>query len=169
MNGVRRVRRNPHLVNRNYMPTQSNARPEDVASPEAVVTAVYDVLSGRAGEERDWDRWRALYAPDARLIPIEIQTEGIPAPRVLSPEQYIESRKALLRDGDFYEWETEREELRSGSIAHVWSVYVAARTPGGEPIRQGANSIQLWNDGSRWWILSVVWDAVNAAALTRPD
>src|SRR5688500_19737446 len=101
MHGVRRVRRNPHLVNRNYMPTQSNARPEDVASPEAVVTAVYDVLSGRAGDERDWDRWRALYAPDARLIPIEIQTEGFTAQRVLSREQYIESRKTLLRVGDF--------------------------------------------------------------------
>jgi len=50
----------------------------------------------------------------------------------------------------------------------VWSIYEAARTPGGEPIRRGANSIQLWNDGSRWWILSVVWDAVNAAELTRP-
>lgn len=45
---------------------------------------------------------------------------------------------------------------------------LAARTPGGEPIRSGANSIQLWNDGSRWWILSVMWDAVNAAALSDP-
>src|SRR5687768_17690896 len=97
MNGVRRVRRNPHLVNRNYMPTQSNARPEDVASPEAIVTAVYDVLSGRAGDERDWDRWRALYAPDARLIPIEIQTEGLPAPRVMSPEQRSEEHTSELQ------------------------------------------------------------------------
>jgi hypothetical protein len=143
--------------------------PEDVASSEAVVAAVYEVLSGRAGEERDWDRWRALYAPNARLVPIERDAEGRSAPRVLSPEQYIESRRSLLAAGDFYEWETGREELRSGSIAHVWSIYEAARTPHGEPIRRGANSIQLWNDGSRWWILSVTWDAVNAAELTRPD
>lgn len=147
----------------------SEARPEDVASPEAIVKAVYEVLSGRADEARDWDRWRPLYAPDARLIPIETHSDGTPTPRVLAPEAYIESRTPFLAAGDFYEWETGREELRSGRMAHVWSIYEAARTPGGEPIRGGANSIQLWNDGSRWWILSVVWDAVNAAALSGPD
>ncbi len=151
------------------MPQGPGARPADVASPEAIVKAVYDVLSGRADEPRDWDRWRALYAPDARLIPIERDSDGTPTPRVLAPEEYIESRTPFLAAGDFYEWETGRQELRSGSVAHVWSIYEAARTPGVEPIRSGANSIQLWNDGSRWWILSVVWDAVNAAALTDPD
>jgi hypothetical protein len=151
------------------MTQRSDARPEDVASPEAIVVAVYEVLSGRAGETRDWDRWRPLYAPNARLIPIEGDGDGPSASRVLSPEEYIESRAAILAAGDFYEWETGREELRSGSIAHVWSKYEAARTPGGEPIRRGANSIQLWNDGKRWWILSVVWDAVNAASLITRD
>ncbi|HYN79900.1 MAG TPA: hypothetical protein VES88_00245 [Gemmatimonadaceae bacterium] len=110
------------------MTQTANARQADVASPEAIVAAVYEVLSGRAREERDWDRWRTLYVPNARLIPIENDTEGTPAPRVLSPEQYIASRRPLLAAGDFYEWETGREELRSGSVAHVWSIYEAART-----------------------------------------
>jgi len=145
-----------------------DARPEDVASPKAIVTAVYEILSGRAGEARDWGRWRTLYAPNARLIPIERDGEGLLVPRVLDPEEYIRSRAPLLAAGDFFEWETGREELQSGSTAHVWSLYVAAQSPGGAPIRRGANSIQLWNDGSRWWILSVVWDAVNAAAMTDP-
>jgi hypothetical protein len=129
---------------------------------------VYEVLSGRAGEMRDWDRWRPLYAPAARLIPIERDGDGLAAPHVLTPEEYIESRTSRLAAGDFYEWETDREEWRAGSVAHVWSIYEAGRTPGGASIRRGANSIQLWNDGSRWWILSVVWDAVNAAALSDP-
>jgi hypothetical protein len=88
---------------------------------------------------------------------------------VLAPEEYIRSRAPFLAAGDFYEWEIGREELRSGRMAHVWSIYEASEAPGGEPIRRGANSIQLWNDGSRWWILSVVWDAVNAAAPSDPD
>ena len=145
-----------------------DARQADVSSPDAIVKAVYEVLSGRADEARDWDRWRPLHAPGARLIPIERDGDGKPAPHAMAPEEYILSRTPFLAAGDFYEWETGREELRSGSVAHVWSIYEAARTPGGEPIRSGANSIQLWNDGSRWWILSVVWDAVNAAALTDP-
>ena len=150
------------------MTTGYSARRADVSSPEAIVKAVYEVLSGRADEARDWNRWRPLHAPNARLIPIERDGDGKAAPHAMAPEEYILSRTPFLAAGDFYEWETGREELRSGSVAHVWSVYEAARTPGGEPIRSGANSIQLWNDGSRWWILSVVWDAVNAAALTDP-
>ncbi|HEY3258449.1 MAG TPA: hypothetical protein VGJ64_06295 [Gemmatimonadaceae bacterium] len=144
----------------------SDARPADVASPKAIVIAVYEIISGRAGEARDWDRWRTLYAPGARLIPIERDGEGRSAPRVLDPDEYIESRTPMLAANDFFEWETGHEELRSGSIVHVWSAYDAARTPGGEVIRRGVNSIQLWNDGSRWWILSEVWDAVNAEAVT---
>ena len=144
------------------------ARQADVSSPEAIVKAVYEVLSGRADEARDWNRWRQLYAPNARLIPVERDADGKPTPHAMAPEEYIVSRTPFLAAGDFYEWETGREELRSGSVAHVWSMYEAARSPGGEPIRSGANSIQLWNDGSRWWILSVVWDAVNAAALSDP-
>jgi hypothetical protein len=150
------------------MPKRSEAHPVDVASTEAIVAASYEVLSGRAGDARDWDRWRPLYAPNARLIPIERDSDGALIPRVLTPEEYIASRTPLLVAGDFYEWETRREERRSGSIAHVWSEYVASRNPGGEAIRRGANSIQLWNDGSRWWIVSETWDVVSAAEMTDP-
>lgn len=146
--------------------TGSAAAKEDVASPRAIVDAVYEILSGRAGEPRDWDRWRTLYAPDARLIPVEKDDEGWVTPRVLDPESYIESREPMLAANDFFEWETEHEELRFGSIAHVWSFYEAARDPGGEPIRRGANSIQLWYDGTRWWIVSVLWDALSAAEMS---
>ena len=45
-----------------------------------------------------------------------------------------------------------------GHIAHVWSMYEASRTPGGEVILRGVNSIQLHNDGDRWWVVSMVWD-----------
>src|SRR5512139_5410 len=40
--------------------------PADVASPEAIITAVYDVISGDAGVARDWDRFRTLFHKDAR-------------------------------------------------------------------------------------------------------
>jgi hypothetical protein len=146
--------------------TTAAAARKDVSSPQSIVDAVYEILSGRAGEPRDWDRWRTLYIPDARLIPVESNGDGVVAPRVLDPDEYIESRSSMLAADDFFEWETEHEELRFGSVAHVWSFYEAARTPGGEAIRHGANSIQLWHDGTRWWIVSVLWDAVSAAQVT---
>ena len=52
------------------------ADPKDVASVDAIMASVYDVISGRAGEERDWDRMRSLFLPEARLIPSFVNPAG---------------------------------------------------------------------------------------------
>jgi hypothetical protein len=145
------------------------ARPEDVSSVEAIIAIDYELLSGRAGDKRDWDRMRTLFAPGARLIPIERDGNGAVIAHVMSIDEWIESRTPMLSAGDFFEYETAREERREGRMAHVWSSYEGARTPGGEPIRRGVNSIQLWNDGSRWWILSIAWDAISAVDVLRKE
>lgn len=131
-------------------------------TPEAIIRAAYAFLSGRASEPRDWNGWRALHAAGARLIPIETGNDGERIARVLTPDEYIASRSPFFAANDFFEWETDREERIYGSLAQVWSTYAAAHEPGGKPIRKGVNSIQLWHDGQRWWILSVAWDAVEA-------
>lgn len=138
---------------------------DDASTPEKIVHTAYALISGRAGEPRDWDRWRALHSPGARLIAIETGDDGAPFARVMSPGDFIASRSPFFAVSDFFEWETAREEKRCGSLVQVWSSYTAAHEPGGHPIRRGVNSIQLWNDGERWWILSVAWDAIEA--LTR--
>jgi hypothetical protein len=144
------------------MPSPS---PQDVASPEAIIRRAYELLSGRAREARDWDSWKALHAPGARLIPLERGTDGKLVARVFTPEEFIASRALFLSQNDFHEWESARVEQRFGAFAHVWSTYEAAAALHGTPIiRRGVNSIQLWDDGARWWILSVLWDA--AAAIT---
>ena len=43
------------------------AKSDDVKSVDAIVAALYDVISGPAGKPRDWDRFRSLFAPDGRL------------------------------------------------------------------------------------------------------
>jgi hypothetical protein len=135
---------------------------QDWKSPESIINASYECISGRAGEERDWARLKTLYLPDARLIPIELATNGKPRPNVMNVDQFIESRSPFLMAENFFEWETERHEDRCGSMAHVWSTYEAAQTLHGSPIRCGVNSIQLWDDGTRWWIMSITWDAIAA-------
>ena len=45
------------------------ARPQDVSSADAIVAAVYDVISGPAGQKRDWNRFASLFYPGARLVP----------------------------------------------------------------------------------------------------
>src|ERR1051325_5687173 len=65
----------------------STAKPEDVATMDAIVAALYDVISGPPGK-RDWDRFRSLFYPGARLIPTGIRPTGEAGSRVLSPDDY---------------------------------------------------------------------------------
>ena len=140
---------------------------DDTSTTKGIIDKAYALISGRAGEPRDWDRWRTLHASGARLIAIETGDDGAPFAHVMNTDEFIASRSPFFAQNDFYEWETGREEKRYGSLVQVWSSYDAAAEPGGHPIRRGVNSIQLWNDGARWWILSVAWDAIEALVATR--
>ena len=140
----------------------SVARPEDVSSPDAIIRTTYEIISGRANQPRDWDRYKSLVAPGGRIMPIERDANGKMVARSFTVDEFIASRSKILESGDFFEWETAREERRFGDMLHAWSSYDAAREPGGTPIRRGVNSMVLWWDGTRWWELSCAWDAVAA-------
>ncbi|MEA2563848.1 MAG: hypothetical protein QOH06_5352 [Acidobacteriota bacterium] len=135
----------------------SYPRREDVDSIEGIVKALYENISGPAGP-RDWDRERSLLAPGARLQPTRPKEGGGGTMEVLDIEGYIASRTPFFAQGDFYEVEVARRVDRFGNIAQVWSQYEGRRSPDGEPFMRGINSIQLFNDGDRWWIVSVLWD-----------
>lgn len=135
----------------------SYPRREDVDSIEGIVKALYENISGPAGP-RDWDRERSLLAPGARLQPTRPKEGGGGIMDVFDIEGYIASRTPFFAQGDFYEVEVSRRVDRFGNIAQVWSQYEGRRSPEGEPFMRGINSIQLFNDGDRWWIVSVLWD-----------
>jgi hypothetical protein len=135
------------------------ARQADVSSPDAIIGALYASISGAAGERRNWDRFRSLFVPGARLIP----TGGAPGQparaTMLSPDEYAQrAGPSLERDG-FYEVEIARTTDEFGRILHAFSSYASRRKlTDPAPFARGINSIQLLNDGTRWWIVSVYWD-----------
>ena len=141
--------------------SKSESNQTDVESIDAIIAASYDVISGPVGKKRDWARERSLFYPGARLIP----TATVPgkndvdlAPRVLDVEGYIARVEPLFAKEGFYETEVARRTEQFGRIAHVWSTYESRRDPSEpEPFMRGVNSFQLFNDGNRWWILSVYW------------
>lgn len=49
---------------------------DDVKSLDGIIRALYASISGEKGVPRDWDRFRVLFAPDARLIPTSQNQEG---------------------------------------------------------------------------------------------
>jgi hypothetical protein len=138
-----------------------HANPADVESIEAIVAAAYDVISGPARKKRDWDRERSLFFPGARLIPtatVAGRNDVDLAPLILDVEGYIARVEPLFEKKGFYEKEVARRVEQFGRIAHVWSTYESRHDPNDPtPFMRGINSIQLFNDGSRWWILSIYW------------
>lgn len=136
------------------------ADPADVESPDAIVSAVYETISGAAGEERDWDRFRSLFVPDARLIPTGRRPDGTAGHQVMTVEEYVGNASRAFAESGFYETEIDAVTERYGDIAHVFSTYESRRAADDpEPFQRGINSIQLWHDGDRWWIATIFWHA----------
>lgn len=140
------------------------ARPQDVESPDAIIAALYDVISGPAGQKRDWERFRSLFAPGARLIPTGRRPDGSHAMRVLTPDEYAERSATALETNGFFEREIGRRTEQFGGVLHAFSAYESKRTTAdATPFARGINSIQLVNDGRRWFVLTILWEG------ERPD
>ncbi|HYE54050.1 MAG TPA: hypothetical protein VD996_04375 [Chitinophagaceae bacterium] len=133
---------------------------KDVSSIDGILTALYDVISGPAGQKRNWDRMRTLFTPQARLIPTNRRADGSTGMKVMNVEEYINSSGPFLEKNGFFEKEISRKTEQYGRIVQVFSTYEARRTTADEkPFMRGINSIQLWYDGTRWWVVTIFWEA----------
>ncbi len=133
------------------------ADPSDVASIDAIILAVYDTISGDAGEARDWDRWHTLFVPGASLSAVVPGANGF-VRDVTNAQSYAENSGPLLEQNGFHETEIQRVTEQYGQIAHVFSTYESRRRADeAEPFARGINSFQLMHDGSRWWVVSIYW------------
>jgi hypothetical protein len=137
------------------------ARPGDVGSVDAILAALYDVISGPARQPRDWTRFRSLLAPNARLMPIRPRAGGGTELTILSADDFIRNAAPGFEANGFYEREIHRVTEQFGNVVHAFSTYESRRTanPAEAPFARGINSIQLLKDGDRWWVVSIYWQA----------
>lgn len=133
---------------------------KDYESIESIIKATYNVISGGKDEQRDWDRFRALFYPNARLVPTGKGPDGTFGASSRTPDEYIKASEPFLMKNGFYEKEISRKAEVFGNIAHVFSTYEARNSLSDEkPFLRGINSFQLFNDGKRWWVLTIFWQA----------
>ena len=130
------------------------ANPADVASLDAIMRSVYDVISGPAGQKRDWNRMRSLFTANARMMP-----HGPRGLRSGGVEDYIAASGPFLEKEGFIEREVARRTEQYGDIAHVFSTYEARNRADGPVIMRGINSFQLVRHAGRWWVVSIMWQA----------
>jgi hypothetical protein len=132
--------------------------PVDLTSIYSIIAALYRTISGPAGAPRDWNLERLLLHPGARLMPTRPGPDDVGLIDVFDLDGYIASRSPIFAADPVYEVEIGRQEWRFGHVAHVVSAYELRRAPQGPPYMRGVNSIQLFWDGSRWWVMSILWD-----------
>lgn len=129
-----------------------------VQSLDSTLLTLYAVISGEKGAERDWDLFRYLFHPEARLIPTVKGEDGKYEARYMDAETFINTSGKWMKENGFFEKEIHREVDRFGNIAQVFSTYASFRTEKDEmPFIKGINSIQLMHDGQRWWIMNIFW------------
>ena len=138
------------------------ARAEDVSTIEAIVTASYETISGGVGVARQWGRDRTLFDPNSRSVAIHVDAKtGTIKTESMTEQDFADrSDASLVKDG-FTEREIKHVIKRYGNVATVLSSYEGSTS--GKVLERGVNIFQLYFDGKRWWILSMVWDE------ERPD
>lgn len=135
---------------------------QDVKSVDNIMVALYDVISGEATAPRDWDRFRFLFKPDAKLIPTIKNAEGEFNYRYWSPEDYVNFFTNSRREVGFYEKEIHRVAESYGTIIHVFSTYETYEKKAGPATNRGINSIQLFFDNNRYYIMNIFWCGENS-------
>jgi len=136
----------------------------DGASVDAIIAALYESVSHPDGVEPDWPRMRKIFLPVGMLIPPKRPNEDMFT--VLDVDGFRdrvrEGMANLKKEGKtsaFFEKEVARRLDCFGNVCQAFSTYEARRAPSDEkPFAVGINSIQLLNDGKRWWVASIVWD-----------
>jgi hypothetical protein len=134
------------------------ARAEDVSTIEGIVTASYETISAGVGVPRQWGRDRTLFDPNSRSVAVSVneKTGAVTARGSTEQEFADESDASLVKDG-FTERELKHVIKRFGNVATALSSYEGT-VASGKVVTRGVNIFQLYFDGKRWWILSMVWD-----------
>jgi len=129
-----------------------------VQTLNSTILTLYAVISGEKGQERDWELMKFLFHPEAKLIPSGKNIEGVYIARYMTTDDYIERNGKWLVDEGFFEKEIHRSVNTFGNITQVFSTYESYKSEADEtPFMRGINSIQLLNDGERWWIINIYW------------
>ena len=130
----------------------------DVKSIDGIIAALYDVISGEAGKKRNWERFKILFKPEAKLCATGKDAQNNVRFLAMSVEQYIERSGAQLEKNGFFETEIGRKTDTFGLVTQVFSTYQSKMKIDGEVFMRGINSIQLVYDDKRYWIVNILWN-----------
>ena len=127
------------------------------SSLDEIVQALYDCITFKEDSRPNLDLYRTMFIPTAQFI--RISPDGV---MNMDLEGFIDFFEERIESGvikSFYEGEVSRKTNTYKNIAQVYSAYRKAyNTDTPTEFTEGVNCMQLYFDGERWWITSVVWE-----------
>jgi hypothetical protein len=96
------------------------ARPDDIRSMDAILRAIYDVISGPAGE-RDWSRFRSLFLPQARFTETDAAPDGSTVVLTWSVDEFVRDAGVVFAKEGFYENAIVRAKSRFSGVSTPFS------------------------------------------------
>jgi hypothetical protein len=134
-----------------------DAHAADHGSIDAIVAALYGTISGPEGQVRDTARFLDLFQPGAQLCAMVKDSTGRSLVVYRQLRTFIAGVNRFTQAQGFFETEVARRTESWGGLTHVWSTYESRFQPEEAPFARGINSIQLFHDGTRWWIANITW------------
>lgn len=145
--------------------TKAAAQPQiittnpELSTVDGVIKNLYELISGPAGQLRDWNKMRDLFHLEARQGSLGTDREGKPAFATVTVEDYIRNSGPNFEQNGFFEREIGRVTEQYGDMVHVFSAYEARRAEkDATPYMRGINSIQLVKKDGRFWIVNILWN-----------
>ena len=131
---------------------------DNVSTLDGIIKAYYDVVTVKKGEKVSFERDSLLHIPNAHVGSGYVDKQSKQKFSYMTLKQYHKLADPSLSKDGFDEREIARRVEKFGSIYHVWSTYESRNTHDGPVIERGINSIELFYDGTRFWILGWFYD-----------
>lgn len=131
----------------------------DLSTIDGTINELYAVMSRTTPGTRDWDRFKALFDPHARIILNRNPNTARAGSDFfsLSTDDYRTQNEKYFMENPFVEKELHRETMVYGGIAQVLSTYeLKAGLAPAEWTATGVNMIQLYFKDGRWFIQGIV-------------
>jgi len=142
---------------------------DETPAADSVVKAIDETLSGRAGEARNWSRFRSLMAPGARFVTESVAADGAVRREALGVEDLITSNENAFATQGFFEHRVITHDEVWAHLAVIVTAFEIRYASGEAPFARGIKHFELTSDGKRWFVESIVWEGETTASPLPPN
>jgi len=135
---------------------------DETATLDGIIKAYYDVVCVKKGGKIIYERDSLLHIPGSVMVGFVVKDKsGKKVLKMIDLREFHRLSDPGAEQQGFYEHEIGRRMEKFGNIYHVFSAYESMTEQGGKPKDRGINSIELYYDGKRFWIVSWIFDTEN--------